>query len=456
MKKIIKLVIMLLIFGGLIAGYVIIMSKNTEQPITDPVVDEDTAIEVFDLGNEVISKIEYSYKNENLSLSYSDGNWKMTDDEAFPVSSTYPDYMKNVLTKVSAKRIVSENLENENDYGMDKPSMVVKCTTANNAEYTFTIGAYNSVVKGYYFKVSSVDKIFLIDTSILSYFSYGKLDMIQKDKLPTVNSEDITTVDCTVDGKKYYLTTDGKDADFYSNIYAYFTYDANGNKIAVDAVAGAEIVSAVSSATLGNVHGYKLYKETLEEYGLSDTKYAVIKVNYNKKVTTDNSQTSASVTTKESYSFYVGKYTTEDSKTIYYAMLENSDIVYELKNGEALFKAITADLSSNLVCPFTTSDIENVKVEINGKSYLYSLSEIKNNEKAKGVFNSITGITKVGTTDSQKGDVVLKITFDLGSDEMVLTAFKYDESNVIVSFDKWDNLLVSSEKIDNIIKKIEA
>ena len=137
-------------------------------------------------------------------------------------------------------------------------------------------------------------------------------------------------------------------------------------------------------------------------------------------------------------------------------MLENSDIVYELKNGEALFKAITADISSNLVCPFTTSDIENVKIEIGEKSYSYSLSEIKNNEKAKGIFNSITGITKVGTTDSQKGDLVLKITFDLGNDEMVLTAFKYDESNVIVSFDKWDNLLVSSEKVDKIIKKIEA
>ena len=106
--------------------------------------------------------------------------------------------------------------------------------------------------------------------------------------------------DIHVGGKKYYLTTDGKDADFYSKIYAYFTYDANGNKIAVDAVAGAEIVSAVSSATLGNVHGYKLDKETLEKYGLSDTKYAVIKVNYNKKVKTDNSQNSASVTTKES------------------------------------------------------------------------------------------------------------------------------------------------------------
>ena len=456
MKKLIKLIVLLLVLAGMVVGYVLYSGYMAKQEAENSDTPKDTTLQVLYLDSETITSIEYVYNEEKVSLKKVGDEWQWTEDAEFPLEQSYPESMLYAVSDIVADRLIAENLDNEADFGMDEPSFTINYSTSGGQSYVYTIGDYNSAAKAYYIKSSAQDKIYMTTDSAVDPFVYYMLEMIEVDTVPTVEAESIKSAEMLVSGKNKVLTTDKAGADFYADPYTYFYVGEDGVKIAADGQAAAELMSAVAGVKLGDVVAFKPDAETLEKYGLGENKTFVLKVVYNEKVENNSSDTSVNVETEKSYSVNIGKYTTEDGKVEYYVMLDGSKILYELTGGAALFAAMEADFASKLVCPILADDAVSFKIEIGTNVYFYNIADIENNEKLTGIFNSITSISKTGTASGEKGELVLKTTFDMSDKEMVLEIYKYDEENYVVSFDKWDDILVSSEKIDNIIKELQS
>ena len=137
MKKFIKLIVLLFVLVGLIIGYFVYdsyLKKQEEQPT--PTVEEPKTFDVHVLGGESITSIQYVHKErdaqgnvtkeENISLKLMDGKWKLESDLEFPVDPTYVGYMIESLSRITATKVIAENLDNQADYGMNDPLYEIK------------------------------------------------------------------------------------------------------------------------------------------------------------------------------------------------------------------------------------------------------------------------------------------------------------------------------------------
>ncbi len=456
MKKAVKLIVLLVVLAGLIVGYVLYSNYVAEQEKENTETPEDTTINVLSIEEASVSSIEYEYDGETISLKKKGDKWLWAEDEDFPLAQSYPEYMLDALTNIVADRLIAENLNNEADFGMDEPNFVVNYETSSGGKYVYTIGDYNSTAKCYYFKSSVADKIYMTKKSVVEPFMYYILEMAEADSLPKFEAEKITSVEYTVDGKTFALTTNSSGADFYAKPYNYFYVGEDGIKVAADGVVAGEFLVSVEALSLGEVIAFKPDAEKLLACGLNEEAKLVLKVTFDEEVSTDETNTSVTVTKSNDFSVIVGKGVDDYGQEAYYAMLEGSELLYKLSGGKSFFEDLTADFESKLVCPISAEDTVSVKVEVGSNVYFYNIEDIKSSDKLTNVFNGITSLVNVGKTDKEKGNTVVKATVDVGDTELVLTLFELDENNYIASFDKADNLLVSKQKVDNIIKELQS
>ena len=249
MKKGIKLFVLLAVLCLMIVGYVIFSGYMQSKENEGEGGTVDTSVSVLDIDYKTISKIEYTYLEEDISFVKEEDEWRWSENADFPVDQTYPTDMASTLSYVVGTRVAAENLDNEADFGMDEPYIVINYSTADGTEYVYTIGSYNSAAKCYYFKHSTQDKIFMTGDSAADPFIYYMLEMAEAETLPTFNAEDATSITYTdpagdEESRIFSVTTDSTGADFYSDPYSYFYVD-NGVKYAADGQAVGEFMVSV-------------------------------------------------------------------------------------------------------------------------------------------------------------------------------------------------------------------
>lgn len=456
MKKSVKLISLLVVLALLVAGYVIYGKISADKPDeTDKA--EDTTVEILTLDPDSIVGIEYMLEFESVTMQKNEKAWKWTGDEEYPLSQTYPVNMVSTLSSLRALREIADGFENEADYGLDSPALVIKFVTDTEQSYEFSIGDYNPIAEGYYAKISGKDKVYFVNALTVDPFGYGMLDMIDGEKLPKVNAESITKVEFSSSTGTNVVTIDSTGAEFYSEPYVFFTKDESGKVVAVDGKAGGELMSAIAELSFSNAIAYKPDEQMLDICALSEGKRLSLTVGYKKQVENADSDTSVNVTTDEEYTLYLGAVIDEEGNKAYYATLPELNIVYKLNGGSALFTAMSVDFTSKLVCPVTTEDAVSFKCEIGGTNsvYFYNSADVENNEKIIDVLDKIAALTYTDKVNGEKGEVVFKTTFDTGEKEYVLNVYSFDEENYVASFDVFDGLLIPHEKVDGIIKALK-
>ena len=457
MKKTWKLISLLVILGLLVGGYAVYNSYlNKQNEESEP--QKDTSVELLKIDSESVVSIEYMFEEESVSLTKTDDVWGLKSDADFPVKQSIVKTMTNGLSNIVATREIAQTTEKEADFGLDTPSFVISFSTKSGQSYDYSLGDYNSVAEGYYAKISGQERIYLVANTALDSFSYGVMDMIETETLPTVDAENITSVEVKGGQKFLFVTTDDEGATFYSKPYTYFTKNTKGETIAVDAVAGAEFMSAVAGLSFNGVEVFKPDAEKYANCGLSQDKRFELVVNYKEKVEQEDSDASVDVFADKSYSVYIGKNTDDKGNESFYAILKDSNILYKLKGGEELYKSLDADFESKLVCPISKDDALSVKVEIKPTSsvYSYSLVDIEKDTKLTEIYNKINSVVfSEKLENAKKGKHILAIEFEVDEKTLVLNVYKYNENNYIASFDTVGNMLVSIEQVDNIIKSLK-
>lgn len=455
MKKGVKLTILLLVLAIIVLSYFVVGNYLKKQNDVPEEPKEDTTVNVLKLSADSIVEIEFDIDKETISLKKTDGKWGLKEDSEFPIDTIYTGYMEKALSNVTAERVVAESLDNEADFGMNEPSKQIKYKLSDGTEYLYTIGSYNSAIEGYYFKISGQDKIYVSNSEAYDSFSFPLLEMIETEQIPVFDAEDVIKVEYTLDGKKHTLTTDPAGMDYYVDAYTYFYIGEDGVKRAADGKLAAALAKSVTELSLGSVIEYRPSADKLSSLGFGENKAFVLKVIYTEDVSSDSGDTSVTVKTEKDYEIYVGRATEADSTVSYYAMIEGSHILYKLNMGEELYKAVAESIESKLACPMLLEDMIEMKIESGSDTYTHQINEIEGSEKLKGIFNSLTALVSERIGDGKKGETVIKVTFDIGGSDVVFEVNKYDDKYYVASFDKKNNMLISSEKINEIINKLK-
>ncbi len=459
MKKLIKLIVLLVVLAGLVVGYILYSNYKAEQEKENTDIPQDTTVNVLSIEETSVTSIEYTYDEEKIMLKKKGDKWLWAEDEDFPLEQSYPEYMLDDLTNIVADRLVADNLDNEADFGMDEPNFVINYTTSDGKEYVYTIGDYNSAAKCYYIKSSVSDKIYMTKKSAVEPFVYYILEMAEVDTIPEFEAEKITSVSTVKEGKKQVLTTDRTGVEFYNKPYEYFYVEDNEIKIPADGVATGEFLNAVEALSLGEVVEFKPSDYKISSCGLGDTSRIVLKVTYDEEVSTDETDTSVTVTKSNSFNVYIGKAIAEEDK--YYAMFEGSELLYKLDGGKTFFEKMSGSFISKLVCPVSVDDTVSVKIEVGSDVYFYNVDDIKNSEKLTKLFNTITSIVHHGkirkAPSDMESELACKVTFDVGDEELVLELYKREGSagyNAV--FDGMLYYHILQQSYDEFIKELQS
>lgn len=164
-KSVLTLVILLIVLGGLIAGYLILKHFNSLETM-----EEDSSITLLDKTDKTVTALRYSNGETDLSFAYKNDVWEYALDSHFPLQQDVLQNMAVSASTVTAKTQVDAKDNTDETYGLDTPALTVDVTFSDGSAYTYTFGDINDFNGYQYFAISEDDAIYMVDASMAKSF----------------------------------------------------------------------------------------------------------------------------------------------------------------------------------------------------------------------------------------------------------------------------------------------
>lgn len=192
-KQFLAVLMVLLLF---IAAYFLLTHYNKTKEAIESSEEEAAKIYVTDIQQEEITAFSYQLEDSTVTMVKDGDSWTYQEAPEEDMDETQVDAMAGYLNKIEAAQIV-EDPEELSEYGFDEPTNVITMTTENGT-VTLTIGMENSITSQYYLTSSENDKLYLVDTSLVSEFQRSPEELIaQEDTETEVPAENETDVENT-------------------------------------------------------------------------------------------------------------------------------------------------------------------------------------------------------------------------------------------------------------------
>lgn len=300
-KSILTLVILLIVLGGLIAGYLILKHFNSLET-----AEEDSSVTLLDKTDQTVTALQYSSAEADLSFVYENDVWEYALDSHFPLQQDALQNMAAAASTITAKTQVATDNNTDETYGLDTPALTVDVTFSDGSAYTYTFGDINDFNGYQYFTISEDNTIYMVDASMAKSFGSPLNTLYQ--------------------AESYVLRDQGVQA---SNITSILLETAAGTTKEITDASGIEtLFKHVDTLNLNSWVDYYADPEEMQEtYGIhkgSDR----ITVTYNSK---DDDSSNA-------YTVYIGNKfervtddeadSAEDTGFEYFYSPENSSVVY--------------------------------------------------------------------------------------------------------------------------------
>lgn len=466
-KKMLGLIGIFLLF---LACYLLLTTVNKEKE------DKDTSVVAFLTDADQITAVSFAAGGENFSFSDNSGTWAYDDDDTFPLNTSTLQSTLKSLSEISATRELT-GVTDFDQYGLGTPAYEIYMTSSKDGEITLDIGDANNLTDSYYFRVNGGDSVYLVDSGIFDLFDCTLFDFITTDAIPSLTDVSSLTFD---NGKEttFVQYPDGYDG-WYSPLYTWFM--KNGDDLtAADSDDVQSLITTISGLSWTSCVAYNVSEDDLADYGLDDPTGTV---------SVDYKEADSGKTDDKNFTLLIGdsieKASADDSEeatTYYYAKTADSDLVY-LISGDTAKPLLTADDTTCPVwdlCQFDRTILTNVDIadgddthelaitsdtgkDDDGKettTYTYTLD----GDSAKGddffdELDGIEGMKFTSTPEKADGDVVLTLTFHQGRkgfETMKMTFTQYDDDYYLVSFNGYDNLLISTDDFGYISDAVDG
>lgn len=239
-----KKLMLLTLALALVAGASAAVLKWDPEPGGEAAGEEDKTIFSVDAGS--VTKLTWTCSGDTITMVDAGDGWMYEDDRDFPLDETRLDDMLNALSEITAGKTSELRIGDETGLGGQR---------------------YLSLGDG---------NVYLVDASLLSSFSYGLYDMVQKEAIPSMSSIRSFVVD---DGTRSFTIDYHKDSGLaYSRQYTWFAQTENGYQT-LDTELTDDFIGQITDLRWGGCVDYKATSSALGEYGL-DVPTVTVTVTY--------------------------------------------------------------------------------------------------------------------------------------------------------------------------------
>ena len=169
-KQKIQLVVLLAAFLLFALGFYAAksISAREEEKERAKEAGEYTALS-FDADDLV--KLEIKREEGNLELDFHEGKWSFVKDinlemeekdeeeKTYEVNTSAADELRDTLANLTSQNEIAAG-EDENEYGLDQPSMTITVTLLGGAEHSVEVGSLNAMLQAYYIRVDHSDTLY--------------------------------------------------------------------------------------------------------------------------------------------------------------------------------------------------------------------------------------------------------------------------------------------------------
>lgn len=467
MKRGKKLILLLAILLVAVGGYLVVSKIAANQD------KEDEGIIAFAIDSADVTKISWTYLDNDISLIYDRSNekWRYEADDSFPVDETYPKNMLTKLASVTADRKLTD-VTDFSEYGLDDPTVVISIVDSHGGTTKFTIGDQNASTSNYYMRINDESNVYLVGETFLQAFSYKLYDIVAMDEIPYISSPSQITVQT---GDKtntlVKLDEDERLKYTYTSRYAWYYKQSESNFKPIDGDMAEDVITAIAGLAWKSCADYNATDEELETYGLKNP-YATVTANY----TNTSSSDGGTQETPSTFTLMIGN-KTEDS---YYAKLPDSNMVY-LITSDVVDTYMNTDYSAlkpKDVCLMDWNTVDSMDVTVDGETTAIAFNRTQSGsgdsattkttytvggsegdtDKVGTFLSAIDGLKAEKTIDNgtynERGEVV--IVFHRNTENlktMTLAFSQYDSSYYLASFNGEARLLVSKDDVESLKSK---
>lgn len=452
---------MVAILALAVISYVCVIEYNMslEEEVNSEVIS------VLDLNNIDIANISLTNSEGYFSFTKDQDIWTYDGDASFPLDVTYIDSILSSTTPLLAVRLLEDNLENISEYGLEVPSYKIVFTDIQGEETIVSIGDLNPVSGNYYAYTSLEDKVYMIDSTLVSCLSHGLYDMVMYDTLPSLSLTSIRNIE-------YSDTNTNINIDYFENGYEEYDYtesnywfvkDTDGTYSVADTNEMSNLDSYVSALVFAGCHDYSVTDEELASYGLVSP-MATLKIRY--------------IESEEENDFllYIGNV---DASGNYYVKTNLSDMVYLMSSDIVdYFTGLdNIDLVNHMPfsVPISTMDSMTIKMTNNEWSIVFKNTEdedgdVQTTYSVNGVelsseefgsfYDSLEAITaEMSNTESLSGTPYMTITYNRNTDYLktvIINLYTYNASFYVANVNGENLLLINKTDIKKLVDNLKA
>ncbi len=496
-KQILLLVILCVLLAAGICLYIFLPKGEA----ADSEGEESTAetVRVADIDPDQITGVSNrSEGEEDILLKKEEGTWKLEKLPGAPVDQDVVKGLFDCVSPVTATKELEVSASGLSEYGLDKPQLTVKMTTAEGKEYEIRFGDTVPVSGGNYGMMADSEKVYTFTDTLFQSLHVEQNSLITKEEISDINSDYLTLISVKNKNKVTFqaeVVPDDKKVDAYTNWVISEPYE--------------KPLAGSCTEDWNTLQGFftSVTFQDLVEYGCSDLKkygldqpsseikvgYFELKDGYEIPETTAKPESSSSGTTgntnkaaqvpekyrdHKSYTLYVGD---QNEDGDYYVHLKGSDHVYTLSADSVTnMKGVDAyTYMDHSVYSTLASDIKGYDVTLgkSGKKISVTHSTEKgDDDKDKNVWTlngkqvsddkeedfltpyskafllEFTSFAKDSVKPESK-EPVLTIVYHEENRDVKVTYYPYDGTNFYrVDKDGMDYFLVDKLAVDDVIE----
>jgi len=346
------MVSLLMVLAVLIVLYFAYNKNDNPKELEDKNTSLEENIDVASIDTDKVNSVHYIAKDADITLILENDRWISENDPLRPINQSYVVNMINLLEKVNARRMVSENVDDLSEYGLDNPSAYLKLTMEDGTSLTLKVGDKSTGINGNYGMVNEDEKVYLLNPTYGAGLEYSDIDFTAVESKPEISAETIEHIQViNRDGDDFELIMDNDNKYNYlnSNISNWVITKPYDGAYAADTSKISEVQGKYTDFSFQSCVDYR--GENFGQYGLEDPAASVY-VKYD-----DNE-----------YTLYVGDKLGENN---YYVKREGSHYVYTMKASlvDVMINREAFDVLNPLILIPNIDNVNNIDIKIEGTAY---------------------------------------------------------------------------------------
>lgn len=373
-KNAVTLILLFVALVGLVGIYVWYSGRVKEKEKEE----ETPAIELATIDTDLISSLHYINDDADIVLVKQEDSWVSEAEPGRPIKQSNVTSMLNAIKSIKAERIVDENSDKLDEFGLDEPA-ILEVALTDGTKVKIKIGLEVIHSMGYYGMINDDRNVYMLSRDLGLALRYNNTDMTEVENTPSADLANIRYIGITnKNGSDYELAKYSEK--IYSNagnsLNSWKILKPYGIKYGADDAKIQELLPVYASFSFLSCVDYKA--EDLSKYGL-DEPAATVHVGYyisrtekldkpEKDPETDKLITEKTYEDPAEYILYIGD---KDETGDYYALLEGSQAVHTIDNVkvESMLDVDAFSLLDKYVLMPNIVDVDRIQAEVNGKTY---------------------------------------------------------------------------------------